>query len=122
MPALTVEEQQQREQVVRAELARQPVARLVAAGVCPGLEVVDYGLPTQHFVYCERHVGLDGKHDEPTFNMGDTWGLWSDPKRPAGPYHYGLAYVDHGYEGWWQWLAPIGAQWRAPTGTTASGG
>lgn len=114
MPALTVEEQQRRKQLVQAELARQPASRLIAAGVCPGLEVVDYGLPTQHFVYCERHVGPDGGHDEATFDMSDAGALWFDRKRPAGPYHFGLAYVDHG---WWQWR-----QWPAPTETAASAG
>jgi hypothetical protein len=75
--------------------------------VSPGHTPAATRLPTRHVVYCERHVGPDGKHDEPTFDMSDGEPApWKDPARPAGPYHYGLAGVNAGtHPCWWQWPA-----------------
>jgi hypothetical protein len=106
MPALTPAQQYARELAEGSETAIQPVANLVAAGACPGLTIVDYGMSTQHVVYCERHVGPDGKHDEEAFGMGDgDPAPWQGPRYPAGPYHYGLAYVGLDLPGWYQWPA-----------------
>lgn len=87
MPALTEDEYEDRTALIRVALGAQPAANLIAAGCCPSLTIVDYGLPTQHVVYCEKfHPGPGFTHD----------GL-----------HQGLAGVD--VPGWR--TAPVAWQW-----------
>ena len=87
--ARSADYQRDRDAAEAEERAKQPAPILIGAGVCPSLSIVDFGLSTQHVVYCERHVGPDGKHDD---------------EHPIGPFHTGLAFSDdprtaHG----WQW-------------------
>jgi hypothetical protein len=50
MPALTKTEHAEREVAIRKVRSG---GALLAAGCCPSVTIVDFGLPTQHVVYCE---------------------------------------------------------------------
>lgn len=62
MPALTEEEYEQRDNYIAYVQGGQPATNLLAAGCCPSLTVVDFGLPTQHVVYCEKYVPAGFAH------------------------------------------------------------
>ncbi len=62
MPALTHAEHAAREAAISAAYVAQPVRALADAGCCPSVTIVDYGLPTQHVVYCEKHVPVGFGH------------------------------------------------------------
>lgn len=63
MTALTHEEYLGRELAIEALRKEQPIANLVAAGCCPSA-CLSFSSESPVEVYCERHVGSDGRHDD----------------------------------------------------------